>query len=179
MSNIYIPSIHKTKRLFGLFAMSLCASSLLLTGCGGSSSASPPSDLRILETLVGTGATVASGDTVTVHYTGYLFDGSVFNIRGAKFDSSIGKTPFTFKIGAGQVIQGWESGLIGMKVGGQRMLAIPSNLAYGSAGAGSSIPPNAALVFDVTLLSIDTPAATTATTTTATTPVTAASAATP
>jgi len=96
----------------------------------------------------GTGdQTVASGDSITVDYTGTLDDGT-------EFDSSIGKTPFTFTIGQGSVIPGWDQGLLGMKVGEERKLVIPSNLAYGASGAGT-IPPNATLTFTVKLLSIN------------------------
>lgn len=147
-----------SKRVFTTTLIALIATPLLLAGCGGGDAAAPPpTTLRILDTVMGTGATAASGNTVTVNYTGYLFDGAVLNVRGTKFDSSLatGRTPFTFTIGAGQVIQGWEQGLIGMKVGGQRMLAIPADLAYGATGSGSSIPPNAALVFDIVLLSVE------------------------
>lgn len=94
------------------------------------------------------------GATVTVPYTGWLYDASAPNFRGAQFDSSVGKTPFTFKLGAGQVIAGWDQGVAGMKVGGSRTLIIPSALAYGSAGAVGVIPPNAALVFKVDLLTV-------------------------
>ncbi|MBU1203257.1 FKBP-type peptidyl-prolyl cis-trans isomerase [Patescibacteria group bacterium] len=90
---------------------------------------------------------VAPGDNITVDYTGTLEDGT-------QFDSSVGKDPFTFTIGEGQVIQGWDQGLIGMKVGEERKLTIPSDLAYGSYGSGS-IPPNATLIFTVKLISIN------------------------
>ena len=95
----------------------------------------------------GTGATAVSGKKVTVNYTGWL-------TNGKKFDTSVGKRPFQFKLGAGQVIQGWDDGVAGMKVGGKRQLRIPPNLAYGSQGAAGVIPPNATLVFDVELLAV-------------------------
>lgn len=146
---------------------------LLLAGCGGGEKPAPaPTSLRVIDSVAGTGATAAVGDTLTVNYNGYLFDGLALNLRGQKFDTSIGtgKTPFTFTLGAGQVIQGWDQGLVGMKVGGQRMLIIPADLAYGATGVGTTIPPNSALVFDVALVSIgDTASTTTATTTTTTT----------
>jgi FKBP-type peptidyl-prolyl cis-trans isomerase FkpA len=96
----------------------------------------------------GTGAAAKSGDKVSVHYTGWL-------TNGTKFDSSHDRrSPFDFKLGAGQVIKGWDEGVAGMKVGGKRKLTIPANLGYGSRGAGSVIPPNAELVFEVELLKI-------------------------
>ena len=93
------------------------------------------------------------GGTVQVDYTGWLYDASKTDHKGLQFDSSIGKTPFTFTIGGSQVIKGWDNGVPGMKVGGTRRLVIPPSLAYGAARSGS-IPPNATLVFDITLLSI-------------------------
>lgn len=105
--------------------------------------------LEIVTTQEGTGERVVkSGDNISVHYTGKLTDGT-------KFDSSVDRgVPFDFKIGQGMVIQGWEQGLLGMKVGEKRTLTIPSELGYGSRGAGSVIPPNATLIFDVELVSI-------------------------
>ena len=95
----------------------------------------------------GTGATAVSGQKVTVNYTGWL-------TSGKQFDTSVGKRPFQFKLGAGQVIQGWDDGVAGMKVGGKRQLRIPPNLGYGSQGISGTIPPNATLVFDVELLAV-------------------------
>ena len=97
----------------------------------------------------GTGEQVVkSGDSITVDYTGVLEDGT-------QFDSSIGREPFSFTIGQGSVIQGWDQGLIGMKVGEEIKLTIPSDMAYGSSGAGASIPPNSTLIFTIKLISID------------------------
>nr|WP_231512261.1 FKBP-type peptidyl-prolyl cis-trans isomerase [Paucibacter sp. KBW04] len=110
--------------------------------------------LKITDTLVGTGPVAAKDQTVSVHYTGWLYDVKATDQRGAKFDSSVDRgTPFSFKLGAGEVIAGWDQGVAGMKVGGKRTLLIPASLAYGSAGRGV-IPPNAALVFDVQLLEV-------------------------
>jgi len=107
--------------------------------------------LVITDPTVGTGTVAAVGDTVTVNYTGTLDNGTVF-------DSSLnpGRTPFSFVLGAGQVIKGWDEGVLGMKVGGTRDLTIPPDLGYGSQGAGTTIPPNATLHFVVTLLSVST-----------------------
>lgn len=107
-----------------------------------------PSGLKYMELKEGTGATPKKGQTVEVHYTGTLEDGT-------KFDSSRDrKQPFKFKLGEGEVIKGWDEGLSTMKVGGRRQLIIPADLGYGARGAGGVIPPNATLIFDVELLKI-------------------------
>ena len=103
----------------------------------------------------GTGNEAVSGRNVTVHYTGWLYDESAADHKGRKFDSSRDRNePFTFRLGAGQVITGWDQGFAGMKIGGQRTLTIPPGLGYGARGAGGVIPPNATLVFDVELLDV-------------------------
>jgi peptidylprolyl isomerase len=113
---------------------------------------STPSGLKIIELKVGTGASPKPGQTVVVHYTGWLYDNGK---KGKKFDSSLDRgQPFEFPIGKGQVIPGWDEGVATMKVGGKRTLIIPPNLAYGANGAGGVIPPNATLIFDVELLKI-------------------------
>jgi len=104
---------------------------------------------------VGTGAEAVAGQNVTVHYTGWLFDAAAADNRGRKFDSSRDRNdPFEFTLGVGQVIAGWDEGVAGMKVGGQRVLTIPPEKGYGARGAGGVIPPNATLVFDVELLAV-------------------------
>lgn len=111
-----------------------------------------PSGLTIVDTKVGTGATVKLGQTCVMHYTGWLYQNGA---RGTKFDSSRDHgQPFEFQLGAHMVIAGWDEGIKGMKVGGQRTLIIPANLGYGSRGAGPDIPPNATLIFEVELIGV-------------------------
>src|SRR4051812_7717191 len=105
------------------------------------------SQLGIEDELLGEGKEATAGSTVTVHYTGTFEDGRTF-------DSSRSRGPFSFKLGAGQVIKGWDQGVAGMKVGGKRKLVIPSDLGYGSRGAGAVIPPDTTLLFDVELLDV-------------------------
>jgi len=110
------------------------------------------SGLKIIDVKVGTGPTPRPGQTCVMNYTGWLY---VNGAKGKKFDSSLDRNePFEFKIGAGQVIAGWDEGVATMKVGGKRTLIIPPNLGYGARGAGGVIPPNATLIFDVDLLSV-------------------------
>jgi FKBP-type peptidyl-prolyl cis-trans isomerase FkpA len=111
--------------------------------------------LQVSDTKVGTGVAAANGKQITVHYTGWLYEPNAADRHGKKFDSSRDRgEPFSFKLGARQVISGWDMGVAGMKVGGRRTLIIPSDLGYGSRGAGGAIPPNATLVFDVELLEV-------------------------
>lgn len=113
---------------------------------------STSSGLQYEDTVVGEGAQAARGNPVSVHYTGWLYQDGV---QGAKFDSSRDRNdPFEFNLGAGMVIKGWDEGVDGMKVGGQRTLIIPASLGYGARGAGGVIPPNATLKFDVELLKV-------------------------
>ncbi len=122
---------------------------LTLAACGGDSGTEPTDSGTLVteDLVVGTGATAALGNTVTVHYTGMFTNGTVF-------DTSVGRTPIQFQLGAGQVIPGFEQGIVGMKVGGKRRITIPPSLAYGSAGRPPTIPGNSTLVFDVDLVSI-------------------------
>ena len=132
----------------------LCAGALLATMSSPASSApvTLPSGVQYTDEVVGTGPQPAAGQTVVVHYTGWLDDSGK---KGRKFDSSRDRgTPFSFKLGAGQVISGWDEGVATMHVGGKRTLIIPPNSGYGTRGAGSVIPPGATLIFDVELLSI-------------------------
>ncbi|MGQ0442562.1 MAG: FKBP-type peptidyl-prolyl cis-trans isomerase [Methylophilaceae bacterium] len=107
------------------------------------------------DTVVGAGREAEPGFSVTVHYTGWLYDAAASDKKGKKFDSSLDrKEPFKFDLGAGQVIQGWDEGFAGMKIGGKRTLIIPAEMGYGARGAGGVIPPNVALIFDVELLDV-------------------------
>lgn len=111
--------------------------------------------LQSTDVKVGTGTEATSGKGVKVHYTGWLYDAAAADHHGRKFDSSRDRNePFDFTLGAGMVIPGWDQGVAGMKVGGQRTLVIPPAMGYGSRGAGGVIPPNATLVFDVELLDV-------------------------
>jgi len=121
-------------------------------GCS-SSPAGPSNDAPFSQTdlRVGTGAVAAAGQTLTVNYTGWFYDASKPDQKGVSFDSTVGKSPFTFTLGAQQVIKGWDQGLPGMQVGGLRRLVIPPSLAYGSTRSGS-IPANSTLLFEIELL---------------------------
>ena len=111
--------------------------------------------LSMIDQKIGLGAMATKGKTVFVHYTGWLFDASQPDNKGRKFDSSRDRgQPFSFPLGEGYVIAGWDQGVEGMQVGGQRTLTIPPELGYGARGAGGVIPPNATLVFDVELLDV-------------------------
>jgi len=118
-----------------------------LVGCGGDGSPTAPEELIVEDLVPGSGATAATGDEATVHYIGTLEDGT-------RFDSSYERgVPFTFRIGAGQVIAGWDQGVPGMKVGGRRRLTIPPSLGYGSRAVGP-IPPSSTLIFEIELLAL-------------------------
>jgi FKBP-type peptidyl-prolyl cis-trans isomerase FkpA len=141
----------------------LVAMSTIAFGCKPSAPpaaapAPPPaaiSELQKTDLAEGTGEPVASGQVAVVHYTGWLYDPDAKDNKGRKFDSSRDRgEPFAFLVGAGKVIRGWDEGVAGMKVGGQRRLVIPASLGYGDSEAGSDIPPGATLVFDVELLGI-------------------------
>ena len=111
--------------------------------------------LEKIDQKPGTGLEADAGNEVLVHYTGWLYDEAAPQHHGKKFDSSLDRgQPLDFMLGEGQVIKGWDQGIAGMKVGGQRTLIIPANLGYGARGKGKDIPPNAALVFDVELLNV-------------------------
>lgn len=130
---------------------------LTLAGC-----AEPPpatggsvAELQRIDRPAGAGTIATAGSRVTVHYTGWLYDENAADQRGEKFDSSLDRgEPFSFLLGAGQVIRGWDEGVEGMQVGGRRVLLVPAEQGYGRKGAGGVIPPNASLVFEVELLGV-------------------------
>lgn len=150
------------------------AMSLVTAACGGNAPAesgsapapsqapaaatSAPADVNALgknDRTAGGGAEARPGMMVSVHYTGWLYDPSAAETRGKKFDSSKDRgQPFEFQLGKGDVIAGWDEGVAGMKVGGTRVLTIPSSMGYGARGAGADIPPNSGLVFEVELLGV-------------------------
>ena len=159
------------KSMFQYIAAALCAVALVACGGGSSKKATTPipaqPDFKIIDNVLGTGTVAASGDLLVVNYTGYLYDATKSDFKGAKFDSSVDRnTPFSFTVGVGAVIVGWDQGLLGMKVGGKRTLIVPQQLAYGAAtraalpAVGSNtyaaIPAYAPLVFDVELISVQT-----------------------
>jgi FKBP-type peptidyl-prolyl cis-trans isomerase FkpA len=124
----------------------------------GEASPSNPevSKMEIVELQPGPGAAIAAGQKAVVQYTGWLYETAAPDKKGKEFDSSRnGGQPFSFVVGAGQVIKGWDQGVLGMKVGGKRRLVIPADLAYGDIGAGGVIPPGATLIFDVDLVAIE------------------------
>lgn len=149
-----------SRRSVLLLALSASLGLAACGGGGGSSGTPATSDpygwagvtaLKITDTAVGTGASADRGKTVTVTYSGYLYDVRVADTRGTKFDSG----SFPFVLGGGSVISGFDTGVTGMKVGGKRTVTIPASLAYGSTGASPKIPPNAALVFDIELTAVN------------------------
>lgn len=137
-------------------ALACLAAALVGTTVGCSNPITGPSDYAPYsqtDLRVGTGATAATGSVVTVNYTGWLYDGSQPEQKGVQFETSLGATPFTFTLGANQVIPGWEKGVPGMNAGGIRRLVLPPSEAYGNRRYGK-IPPNATLVFEIELLEV-------------------------
>ena len=144
----------KQMKLKGVFWVLFCVTSLLflVTSSEAAEMKTTSSGLRYVDQLVGKGAEAVAGERVTVHYTGWLNEKDE---KGKKFDSSVDRgQPFTFPLGAGRVIRGWDEGVAGMRVGGKRTLYIPSSLGYGKRGAGGVIPPGADLIFDVEVLAV-------------------------
>ncbi|MGK5063824.1 FKBP-type peptidyl-prolyl cis-trans isomerase [Janthinobacterium sp. LB3P112] len=149
------------KSVFQLIATLACA--VALTACGAAANTEKPvvldpntqvKELVISNPVVGTGTAAAAGDTLTVLYTGWLYDASKPGNKGAQFDASPAGAGFTFVLGIGQVILGWDRGLVGMQVGGTRTLAIPYDLGYGKAGSAPKIPGYAGLLFEVKLVGV-------------------------
>jgi FKBP-type peptidyl-prolyl cis-trans isomerase len=127
----------------------------IVTSCADNMGHSNITQLIKQDVKTGTGTEAGAGREVEVHYTGWLYDEGKTDHKGRKFDSSRDRNePFSFRLGGGEVIPGWDQGVAGMKVGGQRMLTIPPDLGYGAQGSGGVIPPNATLVFDVELLNV-------------------------
>lgn len=148
------------KRSLPLIAAFVAMLSLTACGGGGGGSGSPqpapapvPPALVKTDISIGVGAEAVSGKTVKVHYTGWLYSTTATGNKGAMFDSSTGRQPHSFTLGANQVIAGFEQGVLGMKVGGRRTVIIPASLGYGSAGT-PTIPPNSGLVFDLELMEV-------------------------
>jgi FKBP-type peptidyl-prolyl cis-trans isomerase len=125
------------------------------TADAGAVTPTAPGEPFMTDIKTGTGPAITKGQTAVVHYTGWLYSEGAPEKKGKKFDSSLDRNePFSFNLGAGMVIQGWDDGVVGMQVGGQRRLVIPPEKGYGASGAGGVIPPNATLVFDVELVGI-------------------------
>jgi FKBP-type peptidyl-prolyl cis-trans isomerase FkpA len=131
----------------------------LIAACSGKPSAVPTSGVNSMQSVelkAGAGEVATAGKIAVVQYTGWLYEASAKDNKGKQFDSSRASgQPFRFPVGAGQVIKGWDQGVVGMKVGASRRLIIPADLAYGDSGAGGVIPPGATLVFDIDLVAIE------------------------
>lgn len=134
-------------------AVLVCAA---FAGCAKSPTSPSPATLTTIDLVVGTGDAAVSGDTLTTDFTGWLYDSTKPDFKGVQFQTSIGSTPLTFTLGAGQVIKGFDEGATGMKVGGVRRLIVPASLAYSNTRNGA-IPPNTALVFEIALTSLQAP----------------------
>ena len=152
------PTVHVLASLAFAFAAVGAASAQAPTQSGSkeiSKMDATVGELKKIDVKQGAGAEAVAGKPVVVHYTGWLYDPASPEGKGKKFDSSVDrKEPFSFPLGGGRVIRGWDEGVAGMKVGGKRTLIIPADKAYGARGAGGVIPPNAVLVFDVELLEV-------------------------
>jgi len=134
--------------------VSLAVAATGASGCANPAAPSVPAPFTVTDVRVGTGAQALSGQHLSVNYTGWLYNSTAPDKKGAQFDASKPGEPFVIWLGTGQVIAGWDQGIAGMKVGGLRRLIIPAELAYGRSGAGNAIPPNATLVFDIELVSV-------------------------
>ncbi len=152
---VYSESAVRT-RILALIVLTLTVAGA--AGCVGSATPTSSPTFSQTDVLLGAGDEAVSGRVLTVNYTGWLHDPSKSDSKGAVFDSSVGRAPFVFTLGAGSVIAGWERGVAGMRAGGLRRLVVPPSLAYGSARNGS-LPPFATLVFEIELVSVATSAA--------------------
>lgn len=142
------------RSLLGL-GVALCLFGGVAVAAPTQAKAVPINDLFVKNWVIGQGAKAVNGKTVSVHYTGWIYNPAVPGNKGAKFDSSVDRgKPFEFKLGAGQVIKGWDQGVEGMQEGGKRTLVIPPAMGYGAQGAGGVIPPNATLMFEIELLKV-------------------------
>jgi FKBP-type peptidyl-prolyl cis-trans isomerase FkpA len=125
----------------------------LAAGCSSATAPTDPVAFSQLDLRLGTGTEAATGNTLTVNYTGWLYDATKTDQKGIQFDTSVGRADFIFQLGVGQVIKGWDQGLVGMKIGGLRRLVVPPSLAYGEFRNGP-IPPHSTLVFEIELLDV-------------------------
>ncbi|UUZ47292.1 FKBP-type peptidyl-prolyl cis-trans isomerase [Massilia sp. B-10] len=139
-----------------LLAVTICLLSLLFAALPGMAAAPvvlTPKELIMTDLTVGKGAVAGAGSTVTIHYTGWLYSPKAPKLRGNKFDSSVSSAPFSFKVGSGTVIRGWDEGVRGMKVGGKRQLIVPAALGFGKDGLGP-VPSTANLLFEIELIDV-------------------------
>lgn len=143
-----------------MFRIRIAILALLTASCGGgdssptSATTQPRGEFASTDVRVGTGADATPQRRLSVHYTGWLYDPARPEQKGTQFETSVGRQPFAFTLGIGQVIRGWDQGVAGMKVGGLRRLTLPPELAYGAGGSPPVIPPNATLVFEIELLDV-------------------------
>jgi len=145
------------KMLRSLLIAVVCVSSTLGAGCGDDASPLAPSlgiPFSATDITVGTGTTAATGQTVRVYYTGWIYSTTATDNKGSQFDANTAGLGFSFALGTGFVIKGWDQGVVGMKVGGKRRLIVPPELGYGAAGSGGVIPGNATLIFEIELLGV-------------------------
>jgi len=139
------------------FAFAIAVLAAMAAGCGDSPTTPSTAPYKQTDVRIGSGAEATAGAVVSVNYTGWLYDAARLDAKGIQFDTSAGSNPFAFTLGFGQVIQGWDQGVAGMKVGGLRRLVVPPSLAYGPVRYGP-IPPDATLVFDIELVDVQTSA---------------------
>lgn len=157
----YLGDVHCRRKINMKRLLSTCVLGLSLTlavtACkreqAPQAAAADAVPLQKIDTVTGSGKEAVAGVTAVVNYTGWLYDPKAPSLHGAQFDSSVGRAPFSFSLGGGQVIPGWDQGVVGMKVGGKRTLIVPAGMGYGASGAGP-IPPNATLIFDVELMDV-------------------------